>query len=244
MRSSANTGRAHDVEGVGADRRLGGAPGHHAEVDRPEVGRDGHDPRAALGPEPVEEALERQPAIAVADPDHPPRVVAHHHGEVAVRLGPADLIDPDAHQPVEAVAAGARLAHHAGGDATDARPGDAQVARDHRGGGALGQPGTGVLEGPREARPRAGEGHRLGAHPAAGTAQARQPAAQLDAGAAQIEMAIARQAMVVDLAHHLAAAAAARGVATREGHLDLQRVGIPFHPDHAHPLAEPEQAIE
>lgn len=64
-------GHRDQVEGVGTDRRLGGARPDHGQVGDPQIGRHRLDVPRPLGPEGIEEAVQARRAAACADPHHP-----------------------------------------------------------------------------------------------------------------------------------------------------------------------------
>jgi hypothetical protein len=227
-----------DVERVEAD--LGGADGAlvlaaHVDRDRPD--------RLFAGPELVEE-LGQGGAVAPRPAPHDrARAVVGNRGQVALPAAVADLVDADRDEPVEAA-----FVEVVGGDALhdppDGVPADPEQPRDRGLGHLLRQPRDDVLEVARVMGARPGPRHRLHAHCAGLTAQQPQLALDHAAVGAEVEVAPALDATVVNL-ELPAGLPAARA--------DAQ---APAQPDgHDHPLSteadiddgrpgEPEQPLE
>ena len=100
-------------------------------------------------------------------------VVVGDHGEVAVPLAVAHLVNPDAVEPVQAGDIEA-IGDHVDHDLGHRLPADPQHLGDRRLVHALGHEGDEVLQVTAVAGARAGPGHLLGAHPT--TAPTLQPA--------------------------------------------------------------------
>ena len=71
---------------------------------------------AALLAEPVKEAVHHFPTATLRRPHQPARDVIDDQRQVALASTPADLVDADALQPIQAVVAARGLLHHAGDD--------------------------------------------------------------------------------------------------------------------------------
>ena len=79
-------------------------------------------------------------------PDEPAGVVVDHHHQVAVALAMRDLVDADAGEALQGIAAAAGLGSHTGHDGPHGPPGDAHQLRHRRARRLAGEPGHLVLE--------------------------------------------------------------------------------------------------
>jgi len=177
------------VEGIDADHRLRGVPlGAHALVERrPHVHADRLDAGGAVGAEVVEEGVQGGGVLAWGAPDDLLGVVVGDQGQVVVVATPADLIDPDVDQPVQAVSVQA-VGDHPLTDPPDGVPVDAAEAGDSGLVGLGSQVGDQVLEVAAEPRPGPGERDRLHPHPVLGTVQATQPGPHADLPATEVQV--------------------------------------------------------
>lgn len=113
---------------------------------------------AALLAELVEEPEHRRAIPARGRPHEPAAVVVDHHGEVALALAVADLVDPDPLETGEQIDLPARFGRDPLADLADGAPRDPHQRSDRGLRGVHRKPRGLVLEGPREpramARPR------------------------------------------------------------------------------------------
>src|SRR5438445_11353605 len=79
-------------------------------------------------------------------PDEPAGVVVDHHHQVAVALAMRDLVDADAGEALQGIAAAAGLGSHTGHDDPHGPPGDAHQLRHRRALRLPVEPGYLVLE--------------------------------------------------------------------------------------------------
>jgi hypothetical protein len=186
-----------DVEGVKADLGLRHGLANGALVLAAHVDRDRAD--RCLAVTELGEELGQSGAVAARSaPHNRPGPVVGHAGQVAVMAAIADLVDADADQVLEPALVEV-LGDHARDDPPDGVPADPQQAADRGARHLLGQPRDDVLEVARVRRARARPWHRLQSGAAIATAQAPQLALDDAPAGAEIEVAPALDAPVVDL---------------------------------------------
>ena len=222
----------HDVERVITDGGLGGVGAGGAAVGFGDVHADHLDVRHDRIRLAFIEIRQGLLAASGLDIDHGAGVVIANDGQIAVRVAVADLIDTDPIQRLES--AGIEQL----GDPTVDDRGDRFPAAAHQGGhrgavGALGQPQHRVFEIAGMPCPRARPGQLFGAHPAL---RAVQPADLIDQPqpvGAQVEVAPATSAPVIDRrAEHPARAGQQPGART-QGDFDV--AGCDDHIGHPRP---------
>ncbi len=163
---------------------LGRALLHHLGEGRAQVLRHVRELLRPLGPQLVEEVVERLLALALAHPHHARLEVVHHHGQVFVVAPVAQFVHADDVQLLQALCV-QTLGHHALDNGAHSAPVDshepARGALVH----ALGQPRHHLLELAREVRVMGGPRHLLHSHamlaalhPARGIAQPERRAPQ------------------------------------------------------------------
>ena len=191
-------GREPDhVERVEADLGVGNGGADGALVLAAHVDRDRPD-RVAAGPELVEELGEGGAVAPRPAPHDRSRAVVGDAGQVALPAAVADLVNADRDQPLEPA-----FVEVVGGDALDdppdGVPADPEQPRDRGLGHLLRQPRNDVLQVARVMGARPGPRHRLHAHSAGLTAQQPQLALDHAAVGAEVEVAPALDATVVNL---------------------------------------------
>jgi hypothetical protein len=186
-----------DVERVKADLGLRHGFADGALVLAAHVDRDRPD-RVLARPELIEERLQRGAVAARSAPHDRPGPVVGDARQVAVMAAVADLVDADADQVLEPALVEV-LGDHARDDPPDGVPADPQQPADRGAGHLLGQPRDDVLKVARVRRTRARPWHRLQADAAVATAQPAQLALDDAPAGAEVEVAPALDAPVVDL---------------------------------------------
>jgi len=187
----------HDVEGIEADLSVGDGAADGALVLAAHVDRDRADGLLGLA-ELGEERLQGGAVAARLAPHDRARGVVGDGRQVAVMAAIADLVDADADQALQAPVIEV-IGDHARDDRADRVPPDPEQAGDRRERHLLRQPRHDVLEVARVRRARPRPRHRLGPHAARRAAQAAQLALDPATAGAQVEMAPALDAPVVDL---------------------------------------------
>jgi len=192
-------GELDDVERVDALAGIGGAGVGGLLVRAAHVQRHRLQRCAALLAEFVVEGLEGLGVLALAGPDDGAvAVVIGDDGEVAVAFPPADLVDPDPVDVLEATTIDV-LGYDPGDDASHGLPARAQQLGDGGLVGVLTQPGDHVFEvtGMASRGPSPGDG--LGADPVAGLAvEAADLGFQEQLRRAEIEMPPPARGAVID----------------------------------------------
>jgi hypothetical protein len=204
--SSALVGELNHVIRIDADHRLGrvvagggGVPVAHVQRDRPELGGAltderlrvvcvGRRGRCDLGVEFFEEPIGCLLAGAVGAPHDLPALVVSHEREVVVLALPADLVDPDVVEAVQAVGIELVVADTLD-DPPDRVPVDPQKPLDGGLVDASHQPRDEALEVAGELRAWAGERDALGPRPVLRAPQPPAAAVDLQPPDAEIEMA-------------------------------------------------------
>ncbi len=162
----------HDVEGVHAHLGLGAALADDVLIGHAGVHADELDGSAPLGPEGVEEGIERNLVLAFVGEEEAARVVIDDDREVAMAATIADLIDPDALDAGKEIAVGSSLAGHALDDAADGPPDDPEQAPHGGLVGARREPRDGIFEVPRKLGTWSGPGDMLDPDPVLGAGHA------------------------------------------------------------------------
>jgi len=111
-----------DVDGVRTADRLWAADGDDLGDPVRGISTDMGDLGAPLEPERVEERAQRRLVPPGCSPDQPPTVVIDDHGQVAMPLLVADLIDPDPAQTREPVHRRVDVSADPGDDRADRAP--------------------------------------------------------------------------------------------------------------------------
>jgi hypothetical protein len=220
------------VERVGAADRGRAAACHHGGDPVGGVRADQLDLGAAGLAEEVEELFQGGLAGAWRGPDQPALVVVDDHGQGPLALLVADLVDPDAAQPLQQVDLGGLLGRDPGTDPSDGPPRHPQQLRHRDACGVGRQPGGGVLEGAGEPGAVPGPGNRRGDHPMLAAAHPGRVGFQqcLDRAEVQRAPAAAPVALVIAWTAALAAATAASAAAGRP-HQHHQRIGVLIEQD-------------
>jgi len=184
-----------DVKRIRAHDCLGGVAVRGDGLDErgAEIQRDRFDSPGTLGSELIEEPVEGLGVLALGTPDDLAAVVVDNEGQVLVVAPPADLVDPDAEQPVESPGVELGVDDALAGPTNGSprhptQPGDRRLVHPRR------QPRDEVVEVAGQVRARAGERDRFDDDPVGRARQPPQGGLDLDRPRAQVEVSPRRRA--------------------------------------------------
>jgi hypothetical protein len=154
--------------------------------------------------------------------------VVDDHGQIPLALLVADLVDPDATQPLQQVDLGGLFGRDPGADPPDGPPCHPEQLRHGDPRSVGGQPRGGVLERAGEPGAVPGPGHRCGDHPVLAAAHPGRVGLQerLDRAEIQRAPAAAPVALVIARTAALAEATAASAAAGRSHQRDQDAAGV------------------
>ena len=217
------------VEGVEAHFRVGDRGGDRLLVAGGHVDRDRPDRLLLLVGQPVEERLQAVGVAALGRPHDPARLVVGHTGQELVIGAVAHLVAADQLEPVQP-AGRQLLGDHPGHDLPDRLPADPHQLGHLRLVHLLCQPGGEIVKVAGVARTGAGPFDVLGQIAAAWAVQPSEPALDLAAHTADIQVPPTLHAMVLDLQAAGSAARADRPFAAqrdRDDHRLLAKLHVP-----------------
>jgi hypothetical protein len=152
---------------------------------------------AALLAEVFEKAVHHLLAAALSRPHQSPTGVIHDQREVALPSAPADLIDADTVQPIQAVLVARGLLHHAGDDPADRFPVQPHQLAAGLQGALRRKPGHLILEAPQIAAAMASPRDLRDHHPVLAAGDPRCGRFDEEAGVADIQTAPAPTALTL-----------------------------------------------